>query len=312
MSDTASTQLQRVAGLIAWLSQRDSDEPVSYQAAARHLGVSVQTIRDDLDVLVGLGDAYKPWLASISVGLLADGFTLGSRGHFRRPFRLTPEEVLALTLELAGARGGKALATKLLATLPRDRRPDRAEESFLVGPAPSAHVEQVLAVARVARDERRTVEIHYCGSDAEPSRRTIHPHQVLEQDGIWYVYAWCETSNGFRLFRCDRVLEARLDTRAFIPRADFAPLSEAHGRLEGAVTAKVAFDPQIARWLREEHPDGRDEGGRYVVTFRVADPAWFVREVLQYGDGAEVLEPASLREAVRRAVIGGVSARRGH
>jgi len=35
---------------------------------------------------------------------------------------------------------------------------------------------------------------------------------------------------------------------------------------------------------------------------KVADPAWLVREVLQYGAEAEVLEPESLREAVRGAV----------
>ena len=36
--------------------------------------------------------------------------------------------------------------------------------------------------------------------------------------------------------------------------------------------------------------------------FRVADPAWFVREILQYGAEAEVLEPEGMREAVRRMV----------
>src|SRR6185437_1048450 len=72
-------------------------------------------------------------------------------GAFRRPLRFTAEEVLALTAELAGARGGKALASKLVATLPRAARPELAEESFLVGPAPSGHVEQVLAVVREAR-----------------------------------------------------------------------------------------------------------------------------------------------------------------
>ena len=103
--------------------------------------------------------------------------------------------------------------------------------------------------------------------------------------------------------RCDRVLEARLTGQQFKPDASFKPVARADARLTGVVVAKVAFDPRIARWIREEHPGGREDGqGRYVVAYRVADPAWFVREVLQYGDGAEVLEPESLREAVMRAV----------
>lgn len=303
MPDTASSQLQRLAGLIAWLSQRDNDDPVPYQTAAEHLGVGEQTLRDDLGVLVGIGDVYKPWLASLSVGLLADGFTVTSRGPFRRPLRLTAEEVLAVSAHVAGGAGGKKLASKLLATLPRASRPEVAEEALLVGPAPSGHVEQVLALVREGRDCRRAVEINYCGSDGEPSRRTIHPYQVLEQEGSWYCYARCEATRDFRLFRCERVLEARLTGDGFKADASFKPVARADSRLTGTVQATVAFDPKIARWIREEHPGGQGDGrGRYVVTFRVADPAWFVREVLQYGDGAEVLEPESLREAVMRAV----------
>jgi predicted DNA-binding transcriptional regulator YafY len=304
VADTASTQLRRLADLIAWLSQRDNDDPVSYEAAAEHLGVDVNALRDDLNVLVGIGDEYKPWLASLSVGLLAEGFTVSSRGPFRRPLRLTAEEVLALTAHVAGSAGGKRLASKLLATLPRAARPELAEESFVVGPAPSGHVEQVLAVVREGRDGRHAIEINYCGSDGEPSRRTIHPYQVLEEEGSWYCYGWCEATGDYRLFRCERVLDARLAGHGFKIAESFKPIARADARLSGAVEAKVAFDPRIARWIREEHPGGQDDSrGRYVVRFRVADPAWFVREVLQYGDGAEVLEPESLRDAVRRAVV---------
>jgi predicted DNA-binding transcriptional regulator YafY len=70
-----------------------------------------------------------------------------------------------------------------------------------------------------------------------------------------------------------------------------------------AIPAVVAFDGRVRRWIEERHPGGRDlPDGRYAVAYQVADPGWFVREVLQYGDGAEVLEPPSLREAVKRAV----------
>ena len=85
----------------------------------------------------------------------------------------------------------------------------------------------------------------------------------------------------------------------------FKPIRKAEEllRADEILTAKVAFTPRVARWLKELHPDGREGAlGRYIVTLRVADPAWLVREVLQYGVEAEVLEPESLREAVRGAV----------
>ena len=69
MPETATTQAVRLVELVAWMSQRDSNKPVSYRAAARRLGVTEEIIRTDLSTLVGLTDAYKPWLASLNVAI---------------------------------------------------------------------------------------------------------------------------------------------------------------------------------------------------------------------------------------------------
>ena len=71
MPETAPAQVQRLIELIAWMSQRDTNTSIPYRAAAKHLGVSKETVRRDLDALVGLSDEFKPWLASLSVG---DGY----------------------------------------------------------------------------------------------------------------------------------------------------------------------------------------------------------------------------------------------
>src|SRR2546429_7211796 len=112
MPDTAQAQVPRLVELVAWLSQSDSAKPVSYRAAARHLGVGEQTLRRDLDVLFGLSDEHRDWLASLRVAVVAQGFAASSRGPFRRPLHFTGEEGLALLLGPSGARGGKAIAQK--------------------------------------------------------------------------------------------------------------------------------------------------------------------------------------------------------
>src|SRR5512145_2353374 len=128
MPETAPAQFARLICLLAWMSQRDSGAPVSYRAAARHLGVPERTVRDDLETLVGLTDEYESWLSSLTVALTAEGFVAESRGHFQRPFRLTADETIALVLGLAGVRGGRALAGKLGAALARAPLADRVPE----------------------------------------------------------------------------------------------------------------------------------------------------------------------------------------
>src|SRR5207302_10620766 len=85
MPDTAQAQVPRLVELVAWLSQSDSAKPVSYRAAARHLGVAEQTVRRDLDVLFGLSGQHRDWLASLRVAVVAQGFAGSSPGAFPRP-----------------------------------------------------------------------------------------------------------------------------------------------------------------------------------------------------------------------------------
>jgi len=73
------------------------------------------------------------------------------------------------------------------------------------------------------------------------------------------------------------------------------------------VTVKVAFSTRMLPWINEQYPGGQEQAdGRYVVTFKVADPAsWLVQEMLQYGAEVEVLEPEGMRETsheLRRAI----------
>jgi proteasome accessory factor C len=299
MPDTAVAQTPRLIELIAWLSQSDNATTVTYKAAARKLGTTELQVREDLDVLLALSDEHKDWLGSLRVALVAGGFTVISRGAFRRPIQFTPEEGLALLLGLGAVSGGAQVAAKFNGK----RRPPTLESAYALGAAPSAELAGILAVARAARDVKRKLEIRYCGSDEEPSRRTVHVHQIVEAGGRWYVIAWCEKVQDFRRFKAERILEAKGLAEDFRPQVLFKPIKDPKELLSAdeSVTAQVAFSAKIARWLKEKYPEGLEQrDGRYVVAFPVADPAWFVREVLQYGAEAEVLGPESLREAVKR------------
>src|SRR2546430_9066164 len=151
MPDTAQAQVPRLVELVAWLSQSDSAKPVTYHAAARHLGVGEQTLRRDLDVLFGLSDEHRDWLASLRVAVVAQGFAASSLGPFRRPLHFTGEEGLALLLGLSGARGGKALAKKLSHALGAALPAETVGAAYAISGAPSEELEEGLAVARRGR-----------------------------------------------------------------------------------------------------------------------------------------------------------------
>src|ERR1700752_1537750 len=170
---TAVTQTPRLIELLAWLSQRDSATTITYKAAAKRFGVSETQIRDDLDVLVHLSDEHKDFLASVRVAIVAGGFTVVSRGPFRRPIQFSNEEGLALLLGLGAVQGGRAIAAKFR------KGTETIESAYAIGSAPSADLDGVLAIARTARDEKRKLELLYCGSGGVPSPPTADVHPII-------------------------------------------------------------------------------------------------------------------------------------
>ena len=302
MAELAEAQVQRLVYLVAWMSQRDGGEAMSFAAAGRRLGVSAETVRKDLGLLIQITEGLTPGLLSLSVGLESRGFLLGSLGAFRRPLRLTGEEALVVLVGLLQQRNGLELAQRLGRLFESGPESADVERTWALGPTPGEGVAEVLALTRRARDEERRLQLSYCGSSGEPSERIVHPHQVVQAHGVWYIVAWCEQARASRHFRAERVLSARLLADHFVRRTDLPPVRARRDLLQGAapVTARVAFSPTIARWLREQYPGGETHpDGRYVVEFRVADPRWLAREVLRYGSDAELIEPDSLRDCIR-------------
>lgn len=57
----------------------------------------------------------------------------------------------------------------------------------------------------------------------------------------------------------------------------------------------VRYSASIARWVSEREGKPLDDDGSLTLNLPVADDAWAVRHVLQYGPEAEILAPAELR-----------------
>jgi proteasome accessory factor C len=297
---TAPDVLERVVSVVAECTRRDrmGMEPATLDELARDHGTSVAQIAADLRTITDLADdPQAEWLLSLRVWMEGNQVHLSSGGPFRRPLRFTPEEALAVTAGLATQESPPR--DLMFALITSERLPE-------VAMALDAPDKLDLFLDAVRR--RRMMEILYAGLESPAGEpRIIEPHQVVSAEGRWYVIAWCWSKEAWRRFRLDRVMDAVTADATFETRDDFAAVTDPGyvfvQPAEGVDLVRVRFAPAIARWIRERYPECEIEsGGAAVVTFRVASVEWLVRHVLQYGDEAEVLEPAAYREAMRRAV----------
>ncbi len=185
-----------------------------------------------------------------------------------------------------------------------------------------------------ARDERETVRIHYYTAGRnEWNDRDIDPYHLHFADGAWYVFAYCHWREEVKIFALDRIESIEGTGRHFETPEDFSPQTFMANsfRIERGepVDVVIRFGPEQARYVRGKqwHPSqtveelgqgpegsgwasddagssgaaggaaGQDQG--LILRMRVGGLGEVKRWILMFGAGAEVLEPAELREQVR-------------
>ncbi|HWO89939.1 MAG TPA: WYL domain-containing protein [Gemmatimonadales bacterium] len=307
MSESAANQLNRIVQLVAELSrrEREGDGFVAIRALADQFDVTPAQIERDVRALAAVNDhPDHSWLSSLLVLQEGDAIALQSRGHFRRPVRLTPDEAAAIQIALAMDGEGGQLSEDLAALL---REGAAAADVWHATGADRGGATWIADLASRAARERRCLALKYAGSDGRVTDRVVEVYRLVEWEGRCYLIAWCRRTGARRHFRADRVLSADLLNETFVVRAEMEAADTPGGVYrpsdEPADLVRVRFSASVARWLLERHPEAQQEpGGSVVVAFEVSDVRWLVRTVLQYGAEAEVLDPPAYREAVRRAV----------
>jgi len=310
---TATERLNRIVSLVAELSRDGgSTNGISFAELAVSFGTTESAIASDVRALTSLGEsAADDWLLSLHLWQDGDRLAGTSIGPFRRPIRLTPEELLAIRVGLAAdPQSAERLSPELRRVLVENGNDGDGDAPVTVA-IDRARFDgnAICGLLLDAVHLGRCVDIRYLTpGDGEPHRRTVHPYRVLKDRGFVYLSAWCEAKEGWRRFRLDRILEAAMDGVKFQRRPEEEVLREAEAVFrkpdsKGVNEVKVRFAPGVARWLKERYPGGigDDEGG-LIVSYPVASPHWFLRHVLQYGDAAEVIEPEPYRVAVAAAV----------
>ncbi|AJC58482.1 transcriptional regulator [Streptomyces sp. 769] len=212
---------------------------------AERLGVTLRTIRRDIDRLRTLGYPIEGTTGT------AGGYRLTS-GASLPPLLLDDEEAVAIAVALRTATSGvagieetavRALA-KLEQVLPTRLRHQAAAIQTAAAPlplpwstGPTADPSTLATLAAACRDHE-IVAFTYRTSSGDTDQRRVEPHALVAADPVWYLVGYDTEYEQWRLFRVDRLTEpAPTSHRVIAPRELPAPDAAAY------VAARLAAAP---------------------------------------------------------------------
>ncbi|MDV3129608.1 YafY family transcriptional regulator [Mycobacterium sp. 21AC1] len=299
-----SNRLVRLLNMVPYFQ---ANPKVTRADAAAALGVSDKQLDADLDQLWMCGlPGYSPG-DLIDFDFVGDTIEVTFSAGVDHPLRLTSTEAT-----------GVLVALRALVDVPGMVDPEAARSAIakiesaagsqraVVEESVPAEAGAAAAVRAAVRDGRAVTLEYYSASRDSLTTRIVDPIRIALVGDNSYLEAWCRSAEAVRLFRFDRIVEAKLLDEPSVPpppAVQAGPDTSLFDADPSLPSATLLIEPTAA-WMFDyyplqvtnELPDGACEA---VMTYASAD--WMARFVLGFGSAVRVLAPDALAQRVRVA-----------
>lgn len=294
--------INRLLGMIYILMKQGT---VTAAELAGRFEVSVRTIYRDMDVLSAAGIPIYAKKGKNGGICLTEQFVLNKMLLTQKE----QQEILSglISLRETRAEGEENILQKL-------------GEFFKTEPVDwlaidlsdwSGNREQLYEDVKTAILGRRLVRFDYYGKQAQMSRRTVEPVQLLFKEYTWYLKAFCRERNAWRIFKLFRMKRLEILDETFEPREE----SDQKGDDNSSDGRKAPESPftVIDIWIDKKEAyriyDRFEENeievlsdGNFMVHMHAEVDDWVYGVILGFGPSAEVRAPEAVRQQVLRRI----------
>lgn len=288
-------KIDRLIGIITILLQR---ETITAPELAKRFEVSRRTINRDIEIICQAG-----------IPLVT---TQGHGGGITIPPGYKIDKSLFSHSELqtifAGLQGITSVttgqdATGILEKLSEQKNHIMKNDCFIIDLA-SYYKDSLgdkIEFIKTAIKQQRQLWFNYY-TDSAQSIRTVNPYKIVFRWSSWYLFAFCNGRQDFRLFKLNRMWDLTITEENFPPIEIPPDKLNFEQHLETTVyTLKVIFDHSAKSRLIDEYgpnsfkvlSDGTLSFHRGFTNYDVM-ATW----VLGFGSRVTVIEPVQLREDV--------------
>jgi proteasome accessory factor C len=313
-----SNRLVRLLNMVPYFQ---ANPKITYAEAASDLGVTVNQLRDDLNQLWMCGlPGYGPG-DLIDFEFSGDTIEVTFSAGIDHPLRLTSPEATGVLVALRSLvdvpgmvdpEAARSAIAKIESAAGTASHGIEGSVAAVDEPAP-VESEAAAAVRAGVRNGRALAIEYYSASHDVLSSRVVDPIRVVLVADHSYLEAWCRSAEGVRLFRFDRIVDAKVLNEPSVPprpAVEAGPDTSLFDADPSLPSAKLLID-RSASWMFDyyplrvirELPDGACE-----AEMTYASDEWMSRFVLGFGSAVRVLEPQALAQRVRESAAAALNA----
>jgi predicted DNA-binding transcriptional regulator YafY len=308
-----SNRTERLFATILLLQNRPN---MTSRDLSEHFNVSRRTIFRDLRAL---SESGVPLTYSEGGGYeILEGYQIP-------PLMLTAREAATLLVgtefmklqsDASLREDADAVALKIRTVLPKEIREyvDRLRESTVLDPywlhavrEGGSESGRWYRLSEAVARNRKVIMEYFVEARGEVTRRSVDPLGLVYYSDHWNLIAFDHLRGEIRNFRLDRIKEMFVLSERFERPVDFdlEKHLEERGMTSSAVPIEIRFREDAYRRARVAIParieSEEEQDGTITVRFSFDNLDYLASWILRFGDAAEVLGPATLREKHRKA-----------
>ena len=291
MTESALDRTARALDLVPYLLEHQG---ISISELAQVFGVSEKQINDDLILIHMCGlPGYTP-LELIEM-YYEDGYvTVSDPQSLNKPRNMNRTELTSLlvSLDLLKSTRSDSIVEEI-ETLQTKLRNSLSFENPYVVVHDSNSPEFVEQIEHAIVKGNALEIVYLSGSKDKSSERLVLPLEIYQENNFTYLNAWCQTSEGERTFRVDRVISLKVsDPKKINPVRSTEQVEDKATNIELIVSKPARNFVEENRGVIENVIEGEE----LHVTLHPIDIDWLSRTILGYGSAIRVIEPSELTE----------------
>jgi proteasome accessory factor C len=293
MSESALDRTARALDLVPYLLEHQG---ISVNELAQVFGVTEKQINSDLILIHMCGlPGYTP-LELIEM-YYEDGYvTVSDPQSLNKPRNMNRTEITSLlvSLDLLKSTRSDNIAEEIEKLKSKLQKSLSIENPFVV--VSDSKISSLVEQIETAIAKGKALDIVYLsGSKDESTERLILPIELYQQNSYTYLNAWCQTSEGDRTFRLDRLVSLKVsETQKIGKPIAVEKTTQQTANIELIVSRSARNFVEENRGVIESVV-GEDE---LRVCLHPIDLHWLSRTILGYGSAIKVVGPKQLAEEV--------------